>query len=96
MGPTRTRSLVVMLLGALAAGGCVLPKCDALCQRQADCVEQTLSENGASWEEWTGFADRDAYVEACFGVFTDSRDAGAGRRELQRTCKAELGRDTCS
>jgi hypothetical protein len=74
----------------------VLPKCDKLCQRQADCVAQTIAENGATWEEWTGFADRDAYVQGCFEVFEASRDAGSTRGELQRTCRAELKKDSCT
>lgn len=63
----------MMLLALL---GCVrLPHCDALCEAQADCIEADLSAYGASWSEWTGRSDREAWVSACYAEFEASPDA---------------------
>ena len=70
--------------------GCGLPRCDELCAVKADCVEEELRAYDATWPEFTGFDDREAYEEACYEVFTDGREEGADRGAQQQVCRAEL------
>lgn len=72
--------------------GCGMSECRDLCAREADCVEQQLADFSSDWPEWTGFDSREDFEQVCLEVFEDSRDLGASRRDMQRTCKAELER----
>jgi hypothetical protein len=89
------RLLVPGILALAPAAGCGLSECEALCNRNADCIEVELADFGSTWPEWTGYADRGAYEAACMAVFEDSREGGAGRSRLQRTCAAELDDGAC-
>lgn len=70
-----------MLLLLLACG---YPHCQELCEAQADCIEADLSTYDASWSEWTGRADRDAWVSACYDAFAVSEDD-----EVDDVCREE-------
>lgn len=81
---------ISLALWVAAGTGCGLSKCEELCARNADCIEDELASFDASWADWTGFADRTAYEDECFGVFEDSEAGGSDRGDLQDTCRAEL------
>lgn len=72
--------------------GCGLGDCREFCAVEADCVEDELQAYDATWRAWTGFDDRDAFEEACFGEFADSRDEGGERDDLNAVCREELRR----
>lgn len=67
-----------------------LPACAALCDAQADGIDADVGAAGATWQEWTGFDDREAWTDACHETFTDSLDDGGDRGGLRRLCRSEL------
>ena len=82
-------------VAAALASGCGLPKCEALCARNADCIEQEIASFDSTWPDWTGYPDRATYEGQCFAVFEQSLEAGGKRNRLQRTCARELEEETC-
>jgi hypothetical protein len=84
-----------LLLLASGLPGCGLPQCEALCARNATCTEQEIEEFDSSWEEFTGFPDRQAYEASCMQKFEESHEQGSSRGELERTCHQELEEDPC-
>jgi hypothetical protein len=88
----RGRSLLLWVTGL---SGCGLPQCEALCSRNATCTEQEIEELGSSWEEFTGYADREAYEASCMAKFEESHEQGSSYGELERTCHQELEEDPC-
>ncbi|MEN9785347.1 MAG: hypothetical protein RLZZ299_611 [Pseudomonadota bacterium] len=83
--------IAMALLGLLACG---IPDCEDFCTRRTACVADTVAEAGATWQDWTGFADAASYEAACLAPFQDSLEAGASRGEIQRLCVAEAA-DLC-
>lgn len=85
---------MALLSLVLLLSGCGLPDCRAYCAAEADCLAEEVERYDATWRDWTGFADREAFEEACFEVFDESRRSGGERDDLQGVCREEL-RDPC-
>lgn len=75
---------------------CSLPQCEALCARDAECIQSEIDAYGSSWEDFTGLPDRAQYEEQCMAVFEESHRAGSSRKELQKTCREDLESNPCA
>ena len=84
------RRLLLIAVG-LQVPGCGIHECKQYCEIQAECMANDADDAGESFSDWTGYADEDAFTEACFAEFDQSRDEGGpgARHDLNRLCHAE-------